>query len=139
MEELTLLLGIRTATLEFDPNGSTVHQDITLDHTGSLPCSQYIQKRSLSCTRSTHESGECTRLDVSVNIGEELFLATLDRDEIVELFPSERNRFHLQAREILFEFSTSESISSLGQSVVQFLELLGGFVVDDNGEVVALP
>lgn len=124
--------------MEFNSDWSTVHQDVPLDHTSSLSTSQHVQKRSLSCSGSTHESGECTRLDITINVGEELSLATLDRHVIVEFFPCKRRRLHLQRAEILFQLASVESLFSLGKSVVEFLELLGGFVVNDNVEVVSL-
>lgn len=86
---------ISTSTLELDSGWSTVHENISLDDTSSLSASKNIEKSGLwsahasrmkpylSGTRSTHESSKGSRLDVSVNIGQKLPLATLDRDVVV--------------------------------------------------------
>lgn len=43
-----------------------------------------------TCTRSTHQCGECTRLDIAVNIVKEPARTPWNRDMVVDGFPSKR-------------------------------------------------
>lgn len=47
---------------------------------------------SLSGSRGTHESSECSRLRVTLDFGKELTVASLDGNGVVEVLPGEDSR-----------------------------------------------
>jgi len=123
---------VGTSTLELDSSRSTVHENVSFDNTSSLSASEDIEKGSLSGTRGTHESGKRSWLDVTVDIGQQLPLAALHGDVVVEIFPCKRLRSHGKRGKILLQFALVESLASLSKTLVALVEDLVGLMVDDD-------
>jgi hypothetical protein len=90
----------------------------------------------LAGTGCAHKRGESTGLDIAKDVVEELLLAALDGDGVVEVLPGERLRLHLQTRQILVELAGTERLLPLGKTLIELLELLVLLLEDNDREVL---
>jgi hypothetical protein len=90
----------------------------------------------LAGTGCAHKRGESTGLDIAKDVVEELLLAALDGDGVVEVLPGERLRLHLETRQILVQLAGAERLFALGETLVELLEFLVLLLEHDDGEVL---
>lgn len=92
------LFSISTSTSKRDIDRLGANKDITIDNTSTLSSSQDIEQSSLTSTGCTHKGCEGTRFNVTVDIIEQLSVASRNRDGIIQSLPSEWNILLLQCR-----------------------------------------
>lgn len=67
----------------------TVHQNLSLDLSVGLSCSQNIHESGLSGTGGTHHGGKSTSFTVSENVVEQFPRLLVGLYSVVEIFPGE--------------------------------------------------
>ncbi|KAH3677161.1 hypothetical protein WICPIJ_009030 [Wickerhamomyces pijperi] len=82
-----LLLDIPGGSLESGIQRLTVDQEITSDGTEIDSLRQDVQQRGLTSTRLTHQSSQSTRLDVTLNVVQQLSGSSLVWNDIVDVLP----------------------------------------------------
>ena len=133
------LFSVGGSTGEVASEWLSIDKEITRDDTDILPLSEDVEASGLSGTRSTHEGGHRTRLDVTINFVEESASSARNGDGVIDAFPSEglvvfEGRFLFGLGSLLFD--ALGSILLLAKGSVEFGRLCGLF--SEDGEANAL-
>ena len=128
------LLGVGGSTSEVAAEGPSIDEKITRDYTDIFPLGEDVETSGLSGTRSTHEGGHGTRLDVAVDVVEESEGCTRDGDSVIDALPSEglvvsEGRFLLGLGPLYFD--SLGSLLLLAEGGVEFGGL-GGLLGEDS-------
>lgn len=84
-----LLLHIARLALERGIAGVAVDKHITGNHAHARPVGQTVEQGGLAGARHAHESGECSRLDPTVDVVQNLSYLALDLDLVAHISPVE--------------------------------------------------
>lgn len=118
-----LLLDITGFSLERDISLSTIDEHFTSDDTHSNSGSQDIEQGGFPSTRDTHEGGQSTRLDPTVDVIQNSSFFLFDLDVIDDVLPTENGSLSLDYTVVDFAFFVFRNITGLDGTVGVFAAL----------------